>query len=851
MKNILSNILIGAALMAFSLEASAAPAHSLRCEALDSPLGIDSTNPHFSWKNNELQKTWRIQVASSEKALLSGKADLWDSGERTSDESVMVPYEGKQLSSRQLCFWRVAVNGEWSAPDRFSVGIIGDDRMEGEYVAAFPGQDLTDPVIYKQFTYKYKGKTAFLHVNSLGYHEVWINGQRISDKVFAPAVSQMDKRSLIVTYDVTGFLRKGTNDIAIWASPAWYNNNNLFKAEIGGPVVKACLDVLDKGSWKSVLSTDKTWKGVKSGYSDTSRWVSGQYGGEEIDAAQVPSDLTAAALDLLSPVQVQEVTVSKPVASPQMCVGTSVKETIQPVIVVPAGKDRWIVDMGVVSTAMTEIHLKGQNAGDKVDIIYSDEARRTGGNDWGRDYLICCGDPQKDVFRSKFNYHVFRFITLEGVKEKPSVKDIKAIRFGTCTGPRSTFSSSDPDLDKVYSLLTRTMDNLTHNGYMVDCASIERLGYGGDGNASALSLQTTFDVQSIYMNWLQAWIDTQREDGHLRHTAPSPVGAGGGPFWCSFIVQAPWKVYMNYGDTRLLERCYPSMLKWIEYVDANSVDGLLKKWADDETRSWYLGDWLAPRGTNVTDEETVDLVNNCALVQSYDQLVKIARLLGKESDAKSFQQRKDNLVNVINNKFYHAEEGIYGTGSQLDMIYPMLVGAVPQGIADAVKAKLFERTETINKGHIGVGLVGVACLSEWAAKSGSVDYVYNMLKKRDYPGYLYMIDNGATATWEDWDNPRSQLHNCFNGLVSWFYQALGGITADTPGFKHVTIAPQIPADLRSASVEEQTPYGAIKVSWEKKEGRIALHVEVPAGVTATIEGNEYVCGSYDLTMNAR
>ena len=81
------------------------------------------------------------------------------------------------------------------------------------------------------------------------------------------------------------------------------------------------------------------------------------------------------------------------------------------------------------------------------------------------------------------------------------------------------------------------------------------------------------------------------------------------------------------------------MRHWLDYVDAYTVDGLLKEWPETEYRHWFLGDWAAPDGVDVRDPESVDLVNNCSLCQVYLDLVQIARLLGKESDAAEFQAR--------------------------------------------------------------------------------------------------------------------------------------------------------------------------------------------------------------------
>ena len=66
----------------------------------------------------------------------------------------------------------------------------------------------------------------------------------------------------------------------------------------------------------------------------------------------------------------------------------------------------------------------------------------------------------------------------------------------------------------------------------------------------------------------------------MPHTAPNPYMAGGGPYWCGFIITASWATYVNYGDSRLIERYYPYMQKWLEYVDKYTVNGLLKTVAE-------------------------------------------------------------------------------------------------------------------------------------------------------------------------------------------------------------------------------------------------------------------------------
>lgn len=788
--------------------------YDLRCEGLVEPLGIDNTQPHFSWKIKAPmpleQVAYQIEVGP----------ELWQSGKVASPDQVMVPYQGKALNSRLQTRWRVRIwasNGEvsrWSKWQRLGVGILDGDSLKGDYIGAVPGEGRAS-LLRKDFEVK-KAEKALLYVNSLGYHEAYLNGEKVSDAVLQPAVSQLDKRSLIVVYDVSHLLKKGLNELSISAGSGWYKKET-FGAVYEGALVKAELDV----NGEPVVWTDATWEGAWNGYTDMDDWRPGHFGGERLDNRAEPG---------WGPVDV--VKVEGITASMQMCEPCRVKETVGPVRLEPLPGGRWLADFGKVVNAMLSVDLPGLQPGDTVRISYTDFSEDGfDAGTCGYDEFIAAGEW--DHFQNCFNHHVFRYVLFEGLELAP--EELQAHRMRTDYAMGSSFRSSDAELDAIHDMVLRTMENLAFDGYMVDCASIERLGYGGDGNASAQSLQMTADVAPLFLNWLQAWADSQKSDGGLPHTAPNPYKAGGGPYWCSFVVQAPWRVYMNYADSRSMERIYPNMKKWLEYVDAYSVDGLLKQWPTPPTppyRWWYLGDWAAPDGVDVQDPESIDLVNNCALVQSYICLEGIAGALGNRTDEQEFRHRKIALQQRIHQVFYHPESRTYGSGSQIDMIYPMLVDAVPAALLPGVVQTLKERTSNLYNGHLATGLVGIPVLTEWVTKAGECDWMYGMLKRHGYPGYLYMLDNGATGTWEHWNGRRSRLHNCFNGIGSWFYQALGGVVALEPGYRRVRIDPQIPAGLDWVEVTVPTPYGPITVERHGQDVRYS----VPPGVT--VEGND-------------
>lgn len=819
----------------------------LKCENLINPLGIDNTSPHFSWKLKgdgwkQGQTFYEIQVASDSLLLVDDKADLWNTGKVKSDASVMVPYQGKQLQSRSMCYWRVrAWNSKkkvsaWSPVARFGVGILDKNQMQGEYIgSSAEGGKICAPILRKKVRMT-KGETAILHVNTLGYHEIYVNGEKVGEDVLTPAVSHLSKRSLIVTYDITPYLKEGENDLLIWLGQGWYKTTT-FGAAYDGPLVKAELDVWRNGEWQVVAKTDRSWKGRESGYSDTGTWRALQFAGERVDGRILPKDLSSQTLDRLKWAPVVTVNVPDHIASPQMCEVNKIHDTLHPVSIKKLGDDTWLVDMGRVQTGWFEMRMPTLPEGHEITMEYSDNLTKEGEFDkQGESDIYISGGGSGECFRNKFNHHAYRYVRISNLPVGPKAEWMKSLQIYGDYKQAATFECSDADLNAIHNMIQYTMKCLTFSGYMVDCPHLERAGYGGDGNSSTMSLQMMYDVAPTFENWLQTWSDSMREGGSLPHVGPNPGAGGGGPYWCGFFVQAPWRTYINYNDPRLIEKYYSQMKEWFKYVDKYTVDGLLKRWPDTKYRDWYLGDWLAPMGVDAGNQASVDLVCNCFISECLSTMEKTAITLGKEEEAQAFALRRKQLNELIHKTFYRADEGIYATGSQLDMSYPMLVGAVPDALYDKVKENMIAITQQKHKGHIAVGLVGVPILTEWVTRNKEVDLFYQMLKKRDYPGYLYMIDNGATATWEYWSGERSRVHNCYNGIGTWFYQAVGGLRLDeaAPGYRHVFIDPQIPTGLTWAKITKESPYGEIAVRWELKENLLNLQVSVPTGVTATV-----------------
>ena len=126
-----------------ALTAAATPIQ-LRTEHQANPLGIDATTPHFAWQSdttapNWMQSAYQILIATSEKNLSTGKADIWNSGRIASSDSIDIPYAGPALKPRTRYFWLVRVwdnkgGSTTSAPVWFETAMFSPSDWHAKWI---------------------------------------------------------------------------------------------------------------------------------------------------------------------------------------------------------------------------------------------------------------------------------------------------------------------------------------------------------------------------------------------------------------------------------------------------------------------------------------------------------------------------------------------------------------------------------------------------------------------------------------------------------------------------------------------------------------------------------------------
>ncbi len=846
----------------------------LRCEYLTDPLGIDVLRPRLSWRlvavdsdaRGQRQTAYQLLVASTKALLDQDRGDLWDSGMVASDQSVHVVYAGRPLASGVECFWKVRVKDEegvtsaWSEPARWTMGLLERSEWSAQWIGADevfsrekgwppPDNKVPDPWLRKTFELKARPERAVVYLASVGYHELYVNGKRIGDAVLSPAVVNHRKRVRYVTYEITDQLRPGRNVIGLWLGVSWSIFPPYKRADRSQtPIVLAQADIALPGGSSVRVVTDSSWRTHPSPNTLLGVWDFMHFGGERYDADKEIPDWCQVDFDdsrwgfatVYSPALLLSAEMVEP--------NRRIKE-IRPVAVEEVKPGVYRVDLGVNVTGWLEANVRGK-PGDEIEFKFSERSAADMTHRLHSMYVI--GPSGKGTFRNRFNYFTGRWVTIEGLKYKPALNEIRAWLVRTDYARAADFECSNELLNKIYDTTLWTFEDLSLGGYVVDCPHRERMGYGGDAHATTECGLDNYSLGAFYTKWSQDWRDVQGgsaawgtaekaavqdavEAGNLPYTAPTYWG-GGGPGWSGFCVTLPWEIYERYGDTRILEENFPTIERWLAFLETKAKDNILRRWGGE----WdFLGDWLWPgaKGVNGDTRETL-FFNNCYWIFNLQTAARIADVLGKKDVAERCRSRAEEARKAVHREFFIPSVNSYVNGFQAYLAIALLVDLPPEDVRPAIEKRLEEEILIRRRGHIHAGITGGAFLYKTLLALDRQDLLFTMANKDTYPGWGDMLRHGATSIYESWDMDNSLCHSSYLYIGTWFIEGLAGIKTDleNPGFKHFILKPGIVDDpsLKWVKAHHDSLYGRIVSFWSLDDKRnLTWNVTIPPNTAAT------------------
>lgn len=838
-------------LVVVSTQAAGIAPATLRCEYAADPLGIDGARPRLSWVvqaadaggRGQKQTAYQILVADAPASLEQDKGNCWDTGKVDSDQTVQVEYAGKPLQPRGQYWWKVRAwdkAGEaspWSKPARFGVGPMGKDDWRAKWIsspaapaaAADPAKTPPLPWLRKTFTLQCKPERATAYVTAMGYFELYVNGKKVNDDVLGPAVSDFSKRSLYLTYDIGKYLVEGKNCVALWLGRGWY-----FKGIPGvihdSPMAMAEFDITAADGQAMVIGTDASWKSHPSS-------ITPQVRGEIYEQKSDLPGWNIAELDdsAWTPAKVFEPKIG--VVAAQVVEPNRIQKVIEPLSVKQLAPGVHMIDMGRFLSGWLELGIDA-NAGQKVVCEYGENIDANGKmNVYEKtdEYVLNQDGPV--TLRTRFEYHAFRWVRVTGLTAAPELKRIRGHMITTDMARAGRFECSNDLLNRIYETVMWTHRCLTLGGYSVDCPHRERLGYGGDCHATMESILNNFDAGAFYTKWLRDWWAAQDAEGNLPHVSPAFTPAGGGPAWSGVCVTLPWEVYLRYGDRRILEQSYPTIQKWLAFLDTKCKNNILEPYGD---ATWgFLGDWVPP-GRGQGPKERIDarsthFFNNCYRLNNVQLAAKIADILGKKDDAAAYRAKADVIRKAVHERFFDPKRETYVNGQQPYLALALLTNVAPESLRAKITKDLADDILVKHKGHLDSGIHGTYYLIEALNQVNRPDLVYSITSQTTYPGWGHMLANGATTIWEEWGGANSHCHSSFLAIGAWFIEQLGGIQCDeaAPGFQHIVLRPAVVRDLSFVRAAYDSIHGPIQSDWTIKDNTFDWTIDVPANTTAT------------------
>ena len=531
--------------------------------------------------------------------------------------------------------------------------------------------------------------------------------------------------------------------------------------------------------------------------------------------------------------------------------------TGQSPIELPAGAHEIIeINAGELTTGYLEL-LVHSGKGSRVTLLTAESYARRQINDHGMielhkgdrldfkngvltglqdDYLVAgVGRPDSSEQYEPFWFRTFRFVRLEiQVGDEPlTLVDFKYRETGYPLAVKTSVTTSDPELNKIWDISLRTLRRCMHETYE-DCPFYEQLQYAMDTRAQILFTYAVAADDRLARKCIDEFHRSLRPDGMINCCYPS-YGYNVIPGFALFYIMIIHDHMMYFGDPHLVRDYMRTIDTILTYFECKiRPDGLMDKMGGGllEGGAWSFIDWAANWNIGVPNagDSGPLTVENLLYAYTLKRAAELASFCGQATLADQYRVRAEELIEAVN-KLCIASNGYYQDGPGYDVDYSQhaqvwaVLSEAVQG--DAARA-LMQRT--LADGSLSKCTVAMAYyLFRAVEKSG----LYAQTAALWQPWRQMLANNLTTCSETEGEVTRSDCHAWGSLALYEIPQVILGVQTQAPGFAKIVIRPQV-GFVHSAAGSVITPKGDIKVAWQILDDQFRLAVELPDGESAEI-----------------
>ena len=414
----------------------------------------------------------------------------------------------------------------------------------------------------------------------------------------------------------------------------------------------------------------------------------------------------------------------------------------------------------------------------------------------------------------------------------------------------AAFTSSDPFLDRLWALCSRSCQVLSEDSY-VDCADRERVewmddtppGYditrtamdvtGNDGHTNygdprllgELIRRTALTLQPG--GWVKAHTCSDRYDIHAKMEDRA----------CDWVEGV--RLYEEAtGDKDAVREVWPAVVAQMDYfLNRRTERGLVR------ARDWVV--WGNPVGYFTGEGTTL----NVFVCRALEDAAKLGTLIGDGADSRRFSTAATDLKKAINTVLWDEAAGTYYAGYFTDADLAESKRKLSLHREKNLAAPtLYSSVFALDRGVVPLDRrkhVLQAILKQDAAESRHVMVYYYLAKQLyglDEPDYdqqvldifrrnwVMMVDAPYQCSWEVFGGGSSKAH-IYGMFPEYFLSAyVLGVRRDAPvSTKELRVEPHL-ADLSRAQGTVITEYGPVPVTWTKAGEELNFTLTIPPGI---------------------